>query len=216
MLDYGADPGKLCKRVGERPNAIHMATSHRLPYLLELFFQYEKGVNSVNVKHIIDGPFNGQNALQHALTDPVFEKEKASALRECVIILLKNGADMYQKRDNGVTAFDWIQGPIKKHIELRKLLQKAPKCTDRKSTMDYWDPEKNSKVKEFIGNGSGRQCPVCLVWSDTTRDFKSRTSGDSSSGFQQCGRCRKQWYCSRDCQKLHWTFHKRTCKEPSM
>lgn len=215
LLEHGADPGKLCSRPGEQVNAIQMATNHRMPYLLELFLQSEKGSKSVNVKHITNDPCDGENALQLALSDDVFEKEKASAARECIIILLKSGADMYQKRHNGVTAFDWIKGSAKKHIELRMLLKKAPKRTDKKASMDYWDPKKNVKVKEFIGSGSGRQCPMCMVWSDHVREFNSRTSGDSSSGFQQCGRCKKQWYCSRECQKLHWTFHKRSCKEPS-
>jgi tetrahydromethanopterin S-methyltransferase subunit H len=62
---------------------------------------------------------------QLALSDDSFEKEKASAVRECIIILLKYGADMYAKRHDGVTAYDWIRDTATKHVELRVLLKKT-------------------------------------------------------------------------------------------
>ncbi|KAJ7136115.1 hypothetical protein C8R44DRAFT_769721 [Mycena epipterygia] len=31
--------------------------------------------------------------------------------------------------------------------------------------------------------------------------------------WQKCAGCKKEWYCSRDCQKAHWKDHKEPCKE---
>lgn len=27
-----------------------------------------------------------------------------------------------------------------------------------------------------------------------------------------CGRCKKQYYCSVECQRTHWVTHKQVCK----
>jgi len=37
--------------------------------------------------------------------------------------------------------------------------------------------------------------------------------GDFETGtkFKVCGRCRKEPYCSRECQKEDWNFHKQLC-----
>ena len=28
----------------------------------------------------------------------------------------------------------------------------------------------------------------------------------------RCGQCKSAWYCTRDCQKQHWSIHKSQCK----
>jgi hypothetical protein len=33
---------------------------------------------------------------------------------------------------------------------------------------------------------------------------------------QFCGRCKKQGYCSKDCQKAHWPAHKTECRKPDV
>jgi hypothetical protein len=38
-----------------------------------------------------------------------------------------------------------------------------------------------------------------------------RKSDDASERFQQCSRCKVTYYCSRDCQKDHWSIHKKEC-----
>lgn len=223
LLEYAADPGKFCKRPGDQVpgdqvNGIFMAIGHRIPRLLELFLQSDKGSKSVNVKNMIDNScYEGENALLHAFTDTAFGKENGAASRERVILLLQYGGDIYQRREDGLSPFDWIiqKDSSKKHIELRNLLLNAPKFTDLQGTMNYWNPEKNVQVKEFIGSKTGRQCPVCMSWSDDARGFIHQKTGLSTSRFQRCAGCQKQWYCSKECQKLHWPFHKQTCKKGS-
>ncbi|KAK7052556.1 hypothetical protein R3P38DRAFT_2861009 [Favolaschia claudopus] len=31
--------------------------------------------------------------------------------------------------------------------------------------------------------------------------------------WRHCSGCKRQWYCSRECQKAHWSDHKKPCKE---
>jgi hypothetical protein len=28
---------------------------------------------------------------------------------------------------------------------------------------------------------------------------------------KKCGKCKKVWYCSRECQTSHWKLHKSVC-----
>jgi len=31
------------------------------------------------------------------------------------------------------------------------------------------------------------------------------------TGFKRCSKCKKVWYCDQDCQKIHWSEHKKAC-----
>ncbi|KAK3275306.1 hypothetical protein CYMTET_16554 [Cymbomonas tetramitiformis] len=33
--------------------------------------------------------------------------------------------------------------------------------------------------------------------------------------MMQCGRCQKQYYCTKECQRAHWKVHKKECKQGS-
>ncbi|KJA23791.1 hypothetical protein HYPSUDRAFT_39638 [Hypholoma sublateritium FD-334 SS-4] len=41
------------------------------------------------------------------------------------------------------------------------------------------------------------------------------TTASERANLQRCGKCKSAWYCSKDCQKKHWPFHKIGCKETS-
>jgi hypothetical protein len=38
-----------------------------------------------------------------------------------------------------------------------------------------------------------------------------RKSDDASERFSKCSRCKVAYYCTRDCQRNHWTIHKKEC-----
>ncbi|KAH9893019.1 hypothetical protein F4778DRAFT_305061 [Xylariomycetidae sp. FL2044] len=41
------------------------------------------------------------------------------------------------------------------------------------------------------------------------------TKPDGSSALQKCSRCRKEAYCSKECQAARWGSHKSTCRRPN-
>ena len=36
----------------------------------------------------------------------------------------------------------------------------------------------------------------------------------ASEQFSQCSRCKEAYYCSRECQRDHWSIHKKSCLPP--
>jgi hypothetical protein len=52
--------------------------------------------------------------------------------------------------------------------------------------------------------------------------FRSRICSQCSAGYGneamrkpdlRCGQCKNAWYCGSVCQRTHWKFHKRECKQ---
>ncbi|ESK97158.1 hypothetical protein Moror_6379 [Moniliophthora roreri MCA 2997] len=43
--------------------------------------------------------------------------------------------------------------------------------------------------------------------------FCGSTSKDKGKGLMKCGRCQSACYCSKDCQRKDWSFHKKTCND---
>lgn len=35
----------------------------------------------------------------------------------------------------------------------------------------------------------------------------------SKESSLKCGACKEEWYCSKECQRSNWTFHKSVCKQ---
>ncbi|KAK7745856.1 hypothetical protein SLS53_002574 [Cytospora paraplurivora] len=41
-----------------------------------------------------------------------------------------------------------------------------------------------------------------------------KIAADIGMALDQCSRCKRVWYCNRDCQKAHWKDHKPSCIAP--
>lgn len=46
--------------------------------------------------------------------------------------------------------------------------------------------------------------------------FKSCPVCGKRDGLRKCARCKRQVYCSVECQKKHWKHHKVTCRRPPL
>ena len=78
-------------------------------------------------------------------------------------------------------------------------------CLDQKVTvpkpaLSFYDSINTQLSRSFLCCAN----PVC----EHNRLLKS-----SHISFKKCSRCKGPSYCSRDCQKEHWSLHKRTCKK---
>ncbi|KAJ7148760.1 hypothetical protein C8R43DRAFT_516496 [Mycena crocata] len=40
-------------------------------------------------------------------------------------------------------------------------------------------------------------------------------AGCTQEGISQCGKCKKRFYCTADCQQKDWPEHKKQCKRPN-
>lgn len=52
-------------------------------------------------------------------------------------------------------------------------------------------------AKQMMGKGTAVPCLQC-----------------GKDAALKCARCKRVWYCSKDCQKASWKTHKRVCKDP--
>jgi len=51
---------------------------------------------------------------------------------------------------------------------------------------------------------TSKMCRICQTSEITHKKNKSN--------MKRCGRCKKAWYCSVECQRKDWSIHKLECK----
>jgi hypothetical protein len=54
---------------------------------------------------------------------------------------------------------------------------------------------------------------TCANCKTIERPVATNTKEGGIERFRKCGRCKKVYYCSVDCQKKHWKIHKVDCNE---
>lgn len=203
----------------EATNSILHALKGRLPRLLEALLRTEKG--QLAIETLVEG----MTVLCWAISEThgTTSIERNLDHRECIVLLLKDGASFDTVNELPELQFVWQlleRYTGAKSKELMALVNKAPRKGEKKALLAYWDPDTNPQVKAFIdreGSTRRRQCAGCLGWSDQVRAMNMRQSNgtNKSSGFQMCSICRSAWYCNKTCQKLHWSVHKKVCKPPT-
>ena len=62
-----------------------------------------------------------------------------------------------------------------------------------------------SAIGLFLHNISGLR-PI-------NEDSSTCVTCDEPSPSKRCARCKETQYCDRECQRLHWPFHKLVCKQ---
>ena len=68
-----------------------------------------------------------------------------------------------------------------------------------------------SSSKEFDALYAAKSCKE--VEGYIKKAIKHRCLTCNKNGILKCGRCKKAYYCSKDCQRKHWKMHKIKCKE---
>ena len=75
--------------------------------------------------------------------------------------------------------------------------------------MDY-----NTKASEAESGTCGFNCEHCTLNRDQCANCRVfKWNHPPIQALRKCSRCRKMWYCSRECQEEHWVkVHKKHCK----
>lgn len=61
----------------------------------------------------------------------------------------------------------------------------------------------SSAASSSASSPTPSECAACLV------------PAVSGSALLRCGRCKRAWYCGRQCQRSHWLKHKQVCRASS-
>lgn len=206
LLKGGADPGVLIESECTVKNLLHMIpTMFALPSLLELILASEdnSGIVHNKVQYIRGRAFidNGFTPL-HSLVYYAKKNLRHAAIRKCAVVLLKAGADPFATDGKGVTVMGHLQGQkTKSSQELQYLVMKA-----WKKGPSFWESD---EVNEFIADGKRvRRCACCAVPSYFLRRFGL----PNPTSLKTCSKCTVTYYCSRNCQRVHWKRHEKVCK----
>ena len=63
-------------------------------------------------------------------------------------------------------------------------------------------PRRLTRIHVVDGVFAERQCGGCGVW-----------QRDTQTKLDRCSRCRKVYYCSKECQLKDWKAHKLSCQK---
>ncbi|CAB9506894.1 expressed unknown protein [Seminavis robusta] len=73
-------------------------------------------------------------------------------------------------------------------------------------------PPPSAKKKKNRLLAANAQPPKSLIVCDGCAHVGSSSSSSTSSPSMRCGKCHCVYYCSQDCQKRHWKYHKKDCQ----
>lgn len=149
------------------------------------------------------------------LTEKAFEAVKSKDLKKLKSIVAQIGIDTITDV-NGNTLFD--QAFISNCPEIIEYL--LLKSNDPRELLSRFPFESiaptSALFKLCMCLAFGEQLEACSEKSGTTSQIDKITnlcancSADKCT--KKCGRCKKAYYCSAECQKAHWQKHKQDCK----
>lgn len=189
LIEAKADVNAVDKDRGASP--IHLAASNSYLELMELLF--ENGAQP-NVAES-----NGLTPMHMAVSE---------GLVSAVKVLLEHKADVHQKDGDGRTPI--LHSVLANHPWVSALL------LQHGADVTLKDNNGMGPIDVVKEHSLGHMANMFQRFKDIDVDDKKTACGCCMGVMEQpkrCGRCRQLWYCSGECQKLHWSHHKLTCQK---
>lgn len=187
LLEAKANVNAVDKERGASP--VHLAASNNYLPLMELLFQNGANPNAT--------ASNGLTPTHMAVSE---------GYTSAVKLLLDSKADIHQQDNEGRTPL--VHSIMGNHPWVAALLMQ--RGADLRPDNDGVSPV--DIVKE---HSLGHMAGMFQRYGDIDV-FDRKTACGACMGAmvdkKRCGRCKKIWYCSLECQKHHWSHHKLTCK----
>ncbi|KAI6258853.1 hypothetical protein MCOR27_006953 [Pyricularia oryzae] len=69
--------------------------------------------------------------------------------------------------------------------------------------------------RQFLAALNAYQPGVCRDLGAPSCFTCGKTKQDTDKVPSTCGKCKGAWYCNKDCQRSHWKYHKKSCRDPN-
>ncbi len=156
-------------------------------------------------------------------TDASSSKTDVSPLHAAVVagnlkiidLLVKHDASLYKVDSNGCTPLHYAA--LASHAAAFVLLcrlgaDQETRNADKKTAMEEFKDEKvRREVEAELSTGRNEQVNVDALKKCSLLSCNSYEMHEGQ--FKRCARCKKAKYCKVQCQKDHWSEHKKNCKQ---
>lgn len=170
---------------------LHLAASNNYLDMMKFLFEHKAEANCADN--------NGLSPLHMAVSE---------GLTTAVRVLLNNHADVHMKDGEGRTTI--MHAIMGNHPWTAALLLQHGADPNMKDNDDIGPID---VIKE---HSLAHMAQVFQRYGDIDVDNKKTACGacmKAMETFKRCSRCKQLWYCSVECQRLHWGHHKQTCKK---